>query len=81
MRFVAIQAVVLRRRMCILLAHPLLQVLMAGQTEVGVFRHKKLGYFRLVRIVALGALIIDHRRVPALRAFHLSINIGMAGKT
>lgn len=80
MRFVAIQAVVLRWRMHILLAHPLLQILMAGQTEVGAFCQEKLGYFRLVRVVALGALIVDNRRVRTLCAFHLSLEIGMAGK-
>lgn len=79
MRFVAVETIVPCRRMHISPAHPLLEVLMAGQTEVGAFRQQKLGYCRLVRAVALGALIVDDRRVCALCTFHLSLDIGMTG--
>ena len=55
MRTVAGQTVARGRWMVFLLAHPLFQIFMAGQTHVGTLHQKELAQFRLVRVMALGA--------------------------
>lgn len=81
MGLMAAQTVFLRRRMDLLLGHLFLQLFMAGQTEVRSLSQDQFGQFGLVGVVALGALVGNHRSMFAFSLLHGGHQLFMARGT
>lgn len=75
---VAFQAVTRRRRMGLFLLQLLLEILVAGEAEIGTLHQQELVQLRLVGAVTLRAFPRGNGKVLAFPAFHSVPQFGMA---